>query len=77
MKVKVSDEVFNKLEDVRFGVVIAKGIDNNCYKEEMTNLLNDNIKRVEEYYLNKKLPSINPIVDLGNSIKTRRWIYKK
>ena len=77
MKVKVSDEVFNKLQDVFFGVVIAKRNDNNCYKEEITNLLNDNIKRVEEYYLNKKLPSINHIVDLGNSIKIRKWIYKK
>ena len=60
-----------------FGVVIAKRNDNNCYKEEITNLLNDNIKRVEEYYLNKMLPSINPIVDLGNSMKTRRWIWRQ
>lgn len=63
MKVKVSDEVFNKLEDVCFGVVIVKR--------------NDNIKRVEEYYLNKKLLSINPIVNLGNSIETRRWIWRQ
>ena len=60
-----------------FGVVIAKRNDNNCYKEEITNLLNDNIKRVEEYYLNKKLLSINPIVNLGKSIKTRRWIWRQ
>ncbi|WMT80503.1 hypothetical protein TEMA_08200 [Terrisporobacter mayombei] len=32
MKFKASDEVFNKLEDVCFGVVVAKKIDNNCYE---------------------------------------------
>ena len=55
MKFKVSDEVFSKLEDVCFGVVVAKGIDNSGNIEEINNLLNDNIKRVEEYYVNKKV----------------------
>lgn len=111
MKFKVSDEVFSKLEDVCFGVVVAKGIDNSGNIEEINNLLNDNIKRVEEYYVNKKvkeseeirpyreafrelninpnkymssieamtsrvvknkkLPSINPIVDLGNAVSLK------
>ena len=55
MKFKVSDEVFSKLEDVCFGVVVAKGIDNSWNIEQINNLLNDNIKRVEEYYVNKKV----------------------
>ena len=62
MKFKVSDEVFSKLEDVCFGVVVAKGIDNSGDIEEINNLLNDNIKRVEEYYVNKKVKESEEIL---------------
>ena len=55
MKFKVSDEVFSELGDVCFGVVVEKGIDNSWNIEQINNLLNDNIKRVEEYYVNKKV----------------------
>lgn len=62
MKFKVSDEAFDKLEDVCFGVVVAKGIDNNGNIEEINNLLDVNIKRVEKYYTNKKVKESEEIL---------------
>ncbi|MDS6225571.1 B3/4 domain-containing protein [Clostridioides difficile] len=111
MKFIVEKEVFDKLENVCFGVVVAKGIDNTKEIERISNLLDISIDRVEDYFKdkkvkeseeiipyreafrslgmnpnkfmssieamttrvakNKKLPHINPIVDLGNSISLK------
>ncbi len=62
MKFKVSDEAFDKLEDVCFGVVVAKGINNNSNIKEINNLLDVNIKRVENYYTNKKVKESEEIL---------------
>lgn len=111
MKFKVSDEVFNELDDVCFGVVVARGIDNSINIDKINNLLNENITKIEEYFTNKKvkeseeitpyrdafrllninpnkymssieamttrvakhkkMPNINPLVDLGNAISLK------
>nr|WP_312985019.1 phenylalanine--tRNA ligase beta subunit-related protein [Clostridioides sp.] len=111
MKFKVDKEVFDKLENVCFGVVVAKGIDNTKTIERISNLLDISIENTENYFegkkvkeseeilpyrdafrelginpnkfmssieamtsrvaKNKKLPYINPIVDLGNSISLK------
>lgn len=111
MKFKVSEEVFEKLENVCFGVVVAKGIDNKIDIDKINNLLDENMKKVEDYFKEKKvkeslemlpyreafkvlainpnkfmssieamtsrvakgnkLPNINPVVDLGNSVSLK------
>lgn len=111
MKFKVSKDVFDKLDDVCFGVVIAKGIDNTKNVDKINNLLEESIKYVEDYFTDKKvkesdeimpyreafkkleinpnkfmssieamtsrvakgkkLPNINSIVDLGNSMSLK------
>lgn len=53
MKFKVSEEVFNKLDDVCFGGVVARGLNNNTKIEEITNLLNQSISSVEDYFNDK------------------------
>ncbi|MGL6105964.1 B3/B4 domain-containing protein [Romboutsia sp.] len=55
MKFKVSKEVFNKLNDVCFGVVVARGLDNKKDLEIITNLLNKSISGVEEYFKDKNV----------------------
>lgn len=111
MKFIVSKEVFEKLDNVCFGVVVAKGIDNTKNYDEINNMLKSiieedetkfgdkKVKELEEvsYYREafkslginpnkfmgsieamltrvskgKGLPSINPIVDIGNAISLK------
>jgi DNA/RNA-binding domain of Phe-tRNA-synthetase-like protein len=111
MKFKVDKEVFDMLENVCFGVVVAKGIDNTKTVDRISNLLDISIENTENYFegkkvkesdeilpyrdafrelginpnkfmssieamttrvsKNKKLPYINPVVDLGNSISLK------
>lgn len=114
MKFIVEKEVFEKLDDVCFGIVVAKGIDNTQKIEKIQNLLESEIKSNEEKYEGKKvkeseevacyrdafrtlginpnkfmssieamltrvskkkgLPSINPIVDIGNSMSLKYYL---
>lgn len=114
MKFIVEKEVFEKLDDVCFGIVVAKGIDNTQKIEKIQNLLESGIKSNEEKYEGKKvkeseevacyrdafrtlginpnkfmnsieamltrvskkkgLPSINPIVDIGNSMSLKYYL---
>ncbi|MDY4573762.1 MAG: phenylalanine--tRNA ligase beta subunit-related protein [Intestinibacter sp.] len=114
MKFIVEKEVFDKLDDVCFGIVVAKGIDNTQKIEKIQNLLETGIKANEEKYEGKKvkeseevacyreafralginpnkfmssieamltrvskkkgLPSINPIVDIGNAMSLKYYL---
>ena len=114
MKFSVSREVFEKLDNVCFGVIVAKGIDNTLEKSEIIEKLNQAIQDCEEkfkdtkvkeledilYYRDafkkleinpnkfmssieamltrtskgKGLPSISPIVDLGNSVSLKYMV---
>ena len=114
MKFIVEKEVFDKLDDVCFGIVVAKGIDNTQKIEKIQNLLEAGIKANEEKYEGKKvkeseevacyreafralginpnkfmssieamltrvskkkgLPSINPIVDIGNAMSLKYYL---
>ena len=111
MKFSVSKEVFEKLDDVCFGIVVAKGIDNKKESIEIKDLLQERIKECEEKFKDSKikeleeisyyrdafkkldinpnkfmssieamltrvskgkgLPSINPVVDIGNAISLK------
>ncbi|WP_455544237.1 B3/B4 domain-containing protein [Intestinibacter sp.] len=114
MKFIVEKEVFDKLDDVCFGIVVAKGIDNTKQIEKIQTLLEAGIKANEEKYEGKKvkeskevacyrdafrelginpnkfmssieamltrvskkkgLPSINPIVDIGNAMSLKYYL---
>ena len=114
MKFIVEKEVFDKLDDVCFGIVVAKGIDNTQKIEKIQSLLEEGIKANEEKYEGKKvkeseevacyrdafrtlginpnkfmssieamltrvskkkgLPSINPIVDIGNAMSLKYYL---
>lgn len=111
MKFIVSEKVFDELGDVCFGVVVAKGINNNDNNIWINELLKESISSIEQKFQDKKvkeseeilpyreafkkiginpnqnmssieamttriskkkgLPSINPIVDLGNAISLK------
>lgn len=111
MKFSVSKEVFEKMENVCFGVIVATNIDNNLDNSEVIEKLNSiigecetkfkdaKIKELEEilYYRDtfknldinpnkfmnsieamltrvskgKGLPSISPVVDLGNTVSLK------
>ena len=55
MKFIVEKEVFDKLDDVCFGIVVAKGIDNTQKIEKIQSLLEAGIKANEEKYEGKKV----------------------
>lgn len=111
MKFSVSKEVFEKLDNVCFGIVVAKGIDNTTENLEAKKMLMQRIEKCEEkfkdtkikeleeisYYRDafkrldinpnkfmssieamltrvskcKGLPSISPIVDIGNAVSLK------
>lgn len=63
MKFVIADEVFEKLEDVCFGVVFAKGINNRENNSQIGALLDESIKFIEEKFQDKKVkesPEIQP-----------------
>ena len=110
MKFSVSKDVFEKMDNLCLGIVVAKGIDNSK-SEKIAEMLNQNISIAEEKFQDKKVkemdeivsyrdkfrelginpnkfmssieaiitriskhkgfPSINPIVDLGNSLSIK------
>lgn len=63
MKFIVTDEVFKKLENVMFGIVIAKGINNKKEYPEIKKILSDNINLIEGKFQNRNVKGteeINP-----------------
>jgi len=111
MKFIVEKEVFQKLPEVCFGIVVASNVDNSKPIPQIKELLEENIRYCQKYYEGRKikdseevkcyreafrslginpnkymssieamltrvskkknLPSINPIVDLGNAISLK------
>lgn len=61
MKFIVSKEVFETIHNVCFGIVVAKGI-NNEDNIEVTNLLKDSIELNEKRFQDKKVKEIEEIV---------------
>lgn len=63
MKFIVEKEIFEKLPSVCFGVVVAKGIDNNKAYPEIDRLLDENIRAAAQYFEGRKVkeePDILP-----------------
>lgn len=66
MKFIISKEIFEKVEDMFVGVVVAKGIDNSKEYPNITKMLDESIKIAEENFLDKKVkedPLIIPYRD--------------
>lgn len=70
MKFRVSEEVFSILDNVCFGVVVAKGLDNTLNIDKINNLLLDSIKYVEGYFEDKKVKECEEIMPYRQAFKT-------
>lgn len=62
MKFRVSKEVFEKFDNVCFGVIVAKGIDNTVEVNEIIQLLNKSIKECENKFKDTKIKELDEIL---------------
>lgn len=62
MKFSVSREVFDKMDNICFGIVIVKGINNEENNEEITKLLKNSIELIETKFQDKKIKELEEIV---------------
>ncbi|WP_270941686.1 B3/4 domain-containing protein [Romboutsia lituseburensis] len=62
MKFRVSKEVFEKFENVCFGVIVAKGIDNTVEVNEIIQLLNKSIQECENKFKDTKIKELDEIL---------------
>ncbi|WGX76561.1 phenylalanine--tRNA ligase beta subunit-related protein [Paraclostridium bifermentans] len=69
MKFSVSSEVFEKLDNVCFGVIVAKGIDNNLVKNNIVEKLNQSIKDCEDKFKDTKVKELEGILCYRDAFK--------
>ncbi len=62
MKFIIQKEIFDKLDNLVVGVVVAKGIDNSKEYPEIDKLLDDSIKLAESRFLDKKVKEEETII---------------
>lgn len=62
MKFRVSKEVFEKFDNVCFGVIVAKGIDNTVEVNEIIQLLNKSIQECENKFKDTKIKELDEIL---------------
>lgn len=62
MKFRVSKEVFEKFENVCFGVIVAKGIDNTVEVNEIIDILNKSIQECENKFKDTKIKELDEIL---------------
>ncbi len=62
MKFIIQKEIFDKLDNLVVGVVVAKGIDNSKEYKEIDKLLDDSIKLAESRFLDKKVKEEKDII---------------
>lgn len=62
MKFKVSKEVFEKFENVCFGVIVAKGINNTVESNQIIQLLNKSIQECENKFKDTKIKELDEIL---------------
>ncbi len=62
MKFVVSEEVFEKLDNVCFGIVVARGIQNRGQNDEVGKCLETSIQAVEKKFENAKVKEAEEIV---------------
>lgn len=69
MKFTVDKDVFDKLENVCFGVVVAKGIDNTQKIQKIVDLLNDEIVNTENYFEGNKVKESKEIAPYRDAFR--------
>ena len=62
MKFIIQKEIFDKLDNLVVGVVVAKGIDNSKEYKEIDKLLDESIKLAESRFLDKKVKEEETII---------------
>ena len=62
MKFIIQKEIFDKLDDLCVGVIVAKGIDNSKEYTNIDKLLDDSIKLAEERFLDKPVKEDERII---------------
>lgn len=70
MKFVVEKEIIEKLPNVCFGVVIAKGIDNTNEYPQIETLLNEGIQEAEERFRDKKVKEEADILPYREAFRT-------
>ena len=70
MKFKVEKEIFNKLPEACFGVVMAKGIDNSKIYPEIEQLLSDSIQTAKLRFEGKKVKEESDILPYREAFRT-------
>jgi DNA/RNA-binding domain of Phe-tRNA-synthetase-like protein len=63
MKFFVTEDVFAKIPDAKFGLVSVNGADNSGSSDEIEAMLSENVKKVEEHFAGKKVknePELQP-----------------
>ena len=61
MKFFVSDDVFEKLPEVCFALIAAKGIDNKNINDDIRSILDNQISKTHEYFKDKNIKEYNNI----------------
>lgn len=69
MKFSVSSEVFEKLDNVCFGVIVAKGIDNSLVKNDIVEKLDQSIKDCEDKFKDTKFKELEGILCYRDAFK--------
>lgn len=69
MKFIVSDKVFDALENVCFGVVVAKGVDNGGDNLSVNELLSKSMRAIEEKFEDKKVKECEEILPYREAFK--------
>lgn len=69
MKFTVSSEVFEKLDNVCFGVIVAKGIDNSLVKNDIVEKLDQSIKDCEDKFKDTKIKELEGILCYRDAFK--------
>lgn len=69
MKFSVSSEVFEKLDNVCFGVIVAKGIDNSLVKNDIVEKLDQSIKDCEDKFKDTKVKELEVILYYRDAFK--------
>lgn len=70
MKFIVEKEIFEKLPNACFGVVIAKGMDNTKEYSQVKDLLNEGIQQAEEKFKDKKVKEETDILPYREAFRT-------
>ncbi|MDR1125903.1 MAG: hypothetical protein LBM64_07575 [Deltaproteobacteria bacterium] len=70
MKFTVAAELFDKLPEACFGVVVARNMDNTVDRPEIRDLLAVQVGRVEDYYAGKKIKEAAEILPYREAMQT-------